>query len=149
MLTARMAGCVLAVFRRSPSGPSDIKRSRPPPSAASASSSAARASGWAWASAWPMPTYCDPCPGKTKASFIERPPSPAHESAPPRHAAADRHHEDEVTVLESAIAVRLIERERDRGRRGVAHLLDVQMALLERNLQRSEERRVGKECRSR
>src|SRR5438445_2271156 len=134
METARIAGCVLAVLRSSSSGPSNKSCRRPPPSAASASSRAARASGKICASAWPMPTACEPCPGKTNATGMS-PPLPLEERAAPGHSAADRHHQDQVAVLQASGAVRLIERERHRGGRGIAHLLDVQLALLQRDLE--------------
>src|SRR4051794_3793525 len=38
--------------------------------AASASANVARASGYASASAWPIPTACAPCPGKMKAIIV-------------------------------------------------------------------------------
>src|SRR5437764_12791671 len=82
--------------------------------------------------ACPMPTYCEPCPGNTNASFIDL---PAQERAAPGHASADGHHQDQVAILQLARAVRLIERERDRCRRGVAYLVDVDLALLQRDLQ--------------
>src|SRR5438105_5778203 len=135
METARMAGWVLAVLRSSSSGPSKSSRKSPPPSAASASSSTARASGWASASAWPMPTDCEPCPGNTNASGISFPRLPAHERAAPGHSAADGHHQHQVAVLELSLAVGLIERERHRRRRGVPHLLDVEVALLQWDLE--------------
>src|SRR5712664_4010080 len=145
MEAARIAGCVFAVLRNCSSGPSNISLSRPPPRAASASSSAPRAAGKASASACPMPTYCEPCPGNTNASFIdslsrnslrlEVPPLPAHEAASPGHSASDGHHQDQVAVLQLAGPVGLVERERDRGGRGVPHLVDVDFALLQRDLQ--------------
>src|SRR5882724_4179495 len=104
-----MAGCVLAVLRSSSSGPSEIRRASPPPNAASASSSAARASGYAWVSAWPIPTYCEPCPGNTNAKVIRT--SPPHQRAAPRHPAADGHHKDQVAIFERTLPVGLIERE--------------------------------------
>src|SRR5437016_3944916 len=82
--------------------------------------------------ACPMPTYCEPCPGNTNASFIDL---PAQKPAAPRHASADGHHQDQVAILQLSRAVRLIERERDGGRRGIAHLVDVDLALLQRDLQ--------------
>src|SRR5712672_3384859 len=130
-----MAGCVLAVLRSSSSGPSNKSRSRPPPRAASASSRTARASGWACASAWPIPTTCEPCPGKTNATGMCPPALPLEEGAAPGHAAADGHHQHQVAVLEPSPPVGLIEREGDGGRGGIPHLLDVLLALVQRDLQ--------------
>src|SRR5947208_1331995 len=135
METARIAGCVFAVLRSSSSGPSKSSCSSPPPSAASASSSTARASGYACASACPIPTAWEPCPGKTNATGIYPPALPLEQRAAPGHAAADGHHQHQVAVLEPSGAVRLIERERNRSGGGVPHLLDVLLALLQRDLQ--------------
>ena len=63
-LTVRMAGCVFSVRRSWSSGPSKIRRLSGSPSASSASSNVARQTSNASASAFPMPTVCDPCPGK-------------------------------------------------------------------------------------
>ena len=67
MLTARIAGCVFSVSVSRSSGPSKQMRLSGSPSAASASSNVSRQIGNASASAWPMPTFCEPCPGKRKA----------------------------------------------------------------------------------
>src|SRR3989338_5471850 len=64
-----MAGWVLAVSFNSSSGPSKQSRESGKPAARSASSKTARAAGNASARALPMPAACDPCPGKTNASF--------------------------------------------------------------------------------
>src|SRR3954468_4579788 len=152
MLTAMMAGWVFAVCRSSSSGPSKMSCKRPPPRAASTSSRTARASGYASASALPIPTACDPWPGNTNATGMlcssgccatgDGPPradpdrlSPADEGAAPGHPAADGHHQDEIAILETPRPVRLIERERHRCRRGIANLLDVHLALLQRDFQ--------------
>ena len=66
-LTARIAGCVFSVRVSRSSGPSKQRRLSGSPSAASASANVSRQIGNASASAFPMPTLCDPCPGKTKA----------------------------------------------------------------------------------
>ena len=67
MLTVRMAGCVFSVSTSRSSGPSKQRPLSDSPSAASASSNTARHSGNDSASARPMPTFCEPCPGKTNA----------------------------------------------------------------------------------
>ena len=72
MLVARIAGWVFAVSWRSSSGPSKQSCESGKPSASSASSKTARLSGKASASAWPMPTFCEPWPGKTKAISCAR-----------------------------------------------------------------------------
>src|SRR5258708_10565112 len=66
--TASSAGWVLAVRLRSCSGPSRQRRASGSPRAASASSKVARAAGETAAQALPIPTFCDPWPGKTKAT---------------------------------------------------------------------------------
>src|SRR5687767_4198424 len=75
--TARIAGWVLRVSWRSASGPSKQSRDSGSPSAASAAAKACRASACASAQAFPIPTRCEPWPGKTKASrFTRRSPDP-------------------------------------------------------------------------
>ena len=66
-LVVKMAGWAWAVRASSLSGPSKQSREIENPRAASASSKTARACGWAAASACPMPTFCEPCPGKRNA----------------------------------------------------------------------------------
>src|SRR5689334_3682880 len=75
-LAVRIAGCVFAVRASSASGPSNITRRRSKPSAALASSKTARAAAEASWKALPMPTACEPCPGKRKAITIESGPCP-------------------------------------------------------------------------
>src|SRR5712692_6637487 len=67
MLTARIAGCVFSVSASWSSGPSKQRRLSGSPSAASASANVSRQTGKAPASALPMPTFCEPCPGKMNA----------------------------------------------------------------------------------
>ncbi len=69
---ASRAGWVLAVSVSSSSGPSQQSWESGKPSAASASSKTARAAGDASAQALPMPTFCEPWPGKTRAVRLER-----------------------------------------------------------------------------
>src|SRR3989449_512295 len=66
-LAVRTAGCVLAVSASSLSGPSNITRRRSKPRAALASSKTARAPAEASWNALPMPTDCEPWPGKRNA----------------------------------------------------------------------------------
>ena len=73
MLTARIAGCVFSVSVSASSGPSKHKRLSGSPSAASASANVSRQTGKASASALPMPTFCDPWPGKMNAITGEAP----------------------------------------------------------------------------
>ena len=68
--TVRIDGCVISVCRNSSSGPSKHKRESDIPSAASASSNVCRAIGYLSASSLPMPTACDPCPGKRNAKEV-------------------------------------------------------------------------------
>src|SRR5919108_5993818 len=82
-----------------------------------------------------MPTACDPCPGKTNATGMSPPGLPLEQRAAPRHPATDRHHQNQVAVLEAPGPIRLVEGERHRGGRGVPHLLDVLLALLQRDLE--------------
>ena len=66
-LTAISAGWAFAVSVRVSIGPSHISFDRLSPSAASTSSNTALAAGKASASSLPMPTACEPWPGKMKA----------------------------------------------------------------------------------
>ena len=78
-LVATSAGCALAVSVSSSSGPSSTRRdSEPPPSqlpasAASARAKTSRAAAEPSRTSRPMPTLCEPCPGKSHAVFIARP----------------------------------------------------------------------------
>ena len=75
-LTAISAGWAFSVKVRSNSGPSNISRVSRCFSASSTSSNASRAGAKASASARPMPTACDPCPGNTKAVLMRCCPRP-------------------------------------------------------------------------
>ena len=66
-LAVSTAGWVLAVRASSSAGPSKQRRESGKPSAASASAHTARAPGEASARARPIPTSCEPWPGKRKA----------------------------------------------------------------------------------
>src|SRR5262250_486236 len=69
-LAVRMAGCVFAVRASSSSGPSKQRRERGKPRASSARPHTAAAAAESWEKARPMPTDCEPCPGKRKAIFM-------------------------------------------------------------------------------
>jgi hypothetical protein len=71
--TAISAGCAFSVSCRVSPGPSQMTEVSFSPSAASTSSNTARAAGNASASALPMPTACDPCPGNVNAAVIGAP----------------------------------------------------------------------------
>src|ERR1039458_5589835 len=72
-LTVRMAGWVFSVRRRSSSGPSKINFEIGKPSASSASAKVWAAMGKRSARSRPMPTACEPCPGKRKAILVDIP----------------------------------------------------------------------------
>src|SRR5437868_2062605 len=65
-----IAGCVLAVSLSASSGPSKHIAERFSSRAASASSNTRRALSSESANSLPIPTSCEPCPGKMNASFI-------------------------------------------------------------------------------
>ncbi len=65
---ASSAGCACSVRLRASSGPFQATLLIDDPSAASAASKTAAAAGETAASAWPMPTNCDPWPGKMNAT---------------------------------------------------------------------------------
>src|ERR1700759_5656230 len=71
--TAISAGCAFSVSCSFSAGPSQIVAVSFSPSAASPSSNTARAAGKASAKALPMPTACDPWPGKVNAAVIGDP----------------------------------------------------------------------------
>src|SRR5690349_19769321 len=122
-----MAGCVFAVSISSLSGPSNISRRRSKPRAALASSNPARAAGYASVHAWPMPTGCEPWPGKRNAIIgggaAGR--SPSQQAGTPGEAAAECRHEDEVALLDPARGERFLHGHVHRGRPGVAVPIDV------------------------
>src|SRR2546428_10755107 len=68
MLTVRIAGCALMVSLSSCSGPSKHIRVRAKPRISSARWKTRRAVSDTSKSAFPIPTYCEPCPGNTKAT---------------------------------------------------------------------------------
>ena len=70
-LTAIMAGCVFSVRRKSSSGPSKHSFDSGKPRAASASAKVSAATGNRSARSRPMPTACEPCPGKRKAILFD------------------------------------------------------------------------------
>src|SRR5206468_3802165 len=68
MLAVRMAGWAFSVARSASSGPSKHRRERAMPSRASASSKVRRATANSAAKSRPMPTRCEPWPGKRHAT---------------------------------------------------------------------------------
>src|SRR5580658_5282281 len=70
-LTVRMAGCVFSVSFRSSSGPSKMILERSKPRASSASAKVCAAMRKRSARSRPMPTDCEPWPGKRKASLVD------------------------------------------------------------------------------
>ena len=69
-LCVSRAGWATSVAVSSSAGPSLISRESSISSTASACSITAAAAGYCSATSAPMPTYCDPCPGKIKAIII-------------------------------------------------------------------------------
>src|SRR4029077_17476184 len=65
----KMAGCVFAVCFSSSSVPSKHIFEIENPSALSASSNTSRATAYFSARSFPIPGYCEACPGKTNATF--------------------------------------------------------------------------------
>src|SRR5229473_4341133 len=65
----KIAGCVFAVSFNSSSVPAKHISEMEKPSALSASSKTARAVGYFSASSFPMPGYCDACPGNINATL--------------------------------------------------------------------------------
>src|SRR5262245_9381604 len=91
-LAVRTAGCVFAVSVSSVSGPSPHRRESEKPSASSASCQTAAALLNACARATPIPTACEPCPGKRKATFTwsSRGAQTAPSEPPPKRTASRR-----------------------------------------------------------
>ena len=117
-LAVRMAGWVLAVSASSSAGPSKQSRESGKPTASSALRHTAAAAGEASARRLPMPTDCEPCPGKRNAIFIG--PLPAKQRRAPGEAAAEGRHQDEIARVEPLQGPRLLERHVHRGGAGVA-----------------------------
>jgi hypothetical protein len=70
VLTVRIQGWVLKVLFSSSAGPLKAISATLKPRALDASSNTSLASGKPSEISFPIPTYWDPCPGKTKHSFI-------------------------------------------------------------------------------
>ena len=68
MLAVRIAGCAYSVSTSRSSGPSKHKRESAIPSRSSASANVRRATGKASAKSRPIPTRCDPWPGKRQTT---------------------------------------------------------------------------------
>ena len=69
------AGCVISVWSRRSCGPERQSSSRSDPNASEASANTAAAAVELSAKATPMPTVCEPWPGKQKAVFMRVLPS--------------------------------------------------------------------------
>lgn len=69
METVNNAGCVFSVFLSSSSGPLKQSCDKGKPNVSSAESNTALASADTSQSVFPMPAYCEPCPGNKKAVF--------------------------------------------------------------------------------
>src|SRR5215204_2943102 len=69
MLVSMMAGCWTGVSCSAASGPLKMISLRENPSVSSAAAYSVAISGSSWMSSRPMPTRCEPCPGKTQATF--------------------------------------------------------------------------------
>src|ERR1700712_4828093 len=92
-----------------------------------------------------MPTDCDPCPGKTKANgFMQvssslwaprQAASEVQQDCAPGETAAHAFEHDSVSLPDLAAAHRDIERQRNRGRRSVAVLVDRDHQLVRGQLQ--------------
>src|SRR5713101_2427898 len=126
-LCARIAGCAFCVAMRSSSGPANMIRDRPTPSAVSIASKTARASGNRSARSFPMPTFCAPCPGRARSSL------PPHDQAAPREAGTKRAQHHDHAGFQPAGLDGLVERDRDRRRGGVAEAIDVDVDLVHRD----------------
>src|SRR5882672_8147807 len=150
-LIATMAGCAFAVSVRRSSGPSRISLDSGSPSAASARSNASRAALDVVSTSLPIPTDCDPCPGKSHATLMlsrtrlaqMRPgvtgapshPSHSDDRAAPRDARSKRAHEDRFARPDLAGAHALIEQDGNRRARRVADAIDVHEHLFGRHLE--------------
>src|SRR5437867_8492291 len=136
MPAVSITGCVLVVRSSCSFGPSRIRRATASPSACEASSSVARTAGWS-PHASSMPTACDPWPGNTNANAVIATVfgSEIEEHGAPRKGAADAFEHQRVAALDLAAAHRGIQRERNRGCRSVAVLVDGDDQLVQRQLQ--------------
>src|SRR6185436_19430580 len=131
MPATSITGWVLVVRASASLGPSLIRRATSSPSASEASFSVAATSGWS-PQASSMPTDCEPWPGNTKAngfmlvSLVRENRlrgSEVQQDGAPGEAAAHAFQHEGVTLLDLAAAHRGVQRQRDRGRRGVAVLV--------------------------
>src|SRR5205085_8023212 len=147
MAAVSMTGCVLVVRSSCSFGPAWISAATSSPSASDASRRVCRTAGWS-PQASSMPTDCEPCPGKTNANEAiacvspmvrkEKPRAAASEieqHRAPGEAAADALEQDGVAAADLAGAHRDVERQRNRGGRGVAVLVDRDDELVQRQLQ--------------
>src|SRR5690606_17855867 len=121
-LVARSAGCVLTVRVSSSSGPSKHNVERGNPRTRSASSNVSRTISYSAASSRPMPTLCEPCPGKTQTSLRTGAslPRPLDHPGGPGQPAAETDEHDDVPILHAPGRNRLVQRDGDGGGRRVA-----------------------------
>src|SRR4051794_34034702 len=121
MLVARIAGWVLRVSVSSASGPSKQIALMLSPSARSARSNTSREEENAIARSFPIPTNCDPCPGKHQATRMSHP----YQCAAPGDACTKRAHEHGMPRPDDAAPHRLVEGDGDRCARSISIALDV------------------------
>src|SRR4051812_1820097 len=118
-----MAGWVMSVEVSLSSGPLKRMLPRSKPSTELARSSRARAGAEASASFLPMPTYWDPCPGKSRMRLLIS--SPSHDVAAPRHPSAHGGQGDEHAGLEPTLLLGVVQGQGNGCRRGVAEAVHV------------------------
>src|SRR3990172_11045414 len=129
MLTARIAGCAFAVRVSVSCGPSKQRRAKSKPSACPPISKSSRASGTCSQKSRPIPTRCEPWPGKTSAILVIAwevgPRSPSDQGRTPGQASPKGDHKEQVAWLKPPCPDRFIEGNRNRSRRGVAEAVDI------------------------
>src|SRR3972149_11703321 len=129
MLTARMAGCALAVRVSVSCGPSKQRRAKSKPSARPPISKSSRASGTGSQKPRPIPTCCEPWPGKTSAILVIAwkvgPRSPSDQGRAPGQTSPKGNHKEQVAWPEPPRPDRFIEGNRNRSRGGVAEAVDI------------------------
>src|SRR5690606_7725684 len=127
MLVTSRAGWVLRVRVSSSSGPSKHSFERENPRVSSASAKVSRTMGcWSYR-AFPIPTYCEPCPGKTAASLSTRHtlPCPLQHAGRPREPAAETDEHHQVARGDPPLFHRLVQGDGDRCGRGIAVFMHV------------------------
>src|SRR3972149_3034509 len=129
MLTARMAGCAFAVKVSVSWGPSKQRRAKSEPSAGPPISKSPRASGACSQKSRPIPTCCEPWPGKTSAILVIAwkvgPRSPSDQGRAPGQTSPKSDHKEQVAWLEPPCPDRFVKADRHRRRGGVAEAVDI------------------------